>query len=179
MAKPQSYFMQGFSEAYLADLGRVVAAWAHVEFHFDLLFLSLVVMRGKSSGSMSDPRVKQMGDRFKDKLAAFRDRIAELDLPDGTRKNIESTLNKLETLRNKRDWVAHSQWQPDLIIGQVGQTTATALFKSWKNAKPPEFFFSVPQEELKKIFRRISGLFSDLLDLSLDPQLRAQQPRRS
>jgi hypothetical protein len=178
MAKLQSSFMQGFSEAYLADLGRVVAAWARVEFQFDLLFLSLVVMRGKSSGSMSDPRVKHMGDRFKDKLAAFRDRIAELDLPEKTRKKIESTLNKLETLRNKRDWVAHSQWSPNLVIGQVGQTSATALFKSWKNQKPPAFF-SVRQEELKKIFRRIAALFSDLLDLLLDPQLRAQRPRRS
>ena len=36
-----SSFMKGFSEAYLADLGRIIAAWSHIEQQFDMLFLSL------------------------------------------------------------------------------------------------------------------------------------------
>jgi hypothetical protein len=53
-------------------------AWSHIEAQFDILFLYLVVMRGKKSGSMSGPRVKQMmGDRFNDRLTAFRNRVAE------------------------------------------------------------------------------------------------------
>ena len=179
MAKMHSSFTKGFSESYLADLGRVVVAWSQVEFQFDMLFLSLVVMRGRSSASMSDPHIKVrlMGDRFKDKLAAFRDRTEELDIPVNTRKRVESTLSKLEALRNKRDEVAHSQWSPNLIVGEIVHTSATALFKSWKNQKPHKFS-TVPQEQLKKTFQRIEALYWDLHALVLDQGLRDQRPRQ-
>jgi hypothetical protein len=36
MVQFQSSFMKGFSEAYLADLGRVVLAWSHIEAKFDI-----------------------------------------------------------------------------------------------------------------------------------------------
>ncbi len=94
-----------------------------------------------------------MGDRFKDRLAAFRDRIEELDIPVNTGKKVESTLSKLEALRNKRDEVAHSQWSPNLVVGEIGHTNATALFKSWKNQKPHKFS-TVSQEQLKKTFQK-------------------------
>ena len=41
-----SSFLKGFSESYLADLGRIIIGWSHVESQLDILYLSFVVMRG-------------------------------------------------------------------------------------------------------------------------------------
>ena len=55
--------MKGFTESYLADLGRVVTAWSHVEQLFSILFLSVVVMKGPT-GSMADPNVQKLMGPF-------------------------------------------------------------------------------------------------------------------
>lgn len=177
MAK--SSFMIGFSESYLADLGRVIAAWSHIESQFDLLFLSLVVMRGKSSGSMSDPRVnKLMGMAFERRLKEFRTRLEELELSDDSRVKLDRTLSQLMTLRRKRDEIAHSVWSPSIDPNfQFKPNTAMALFKSWRNSKPHEWN-TVAQKSLKATFGKMSALFWDLVRLSLDPELRAQRPRQ-
>lgn len=179
MAKSYSSFMQGFTEGFVADLGRVVAAWSHIEMHFDMLFLSLVVMRGASSGSTSDPRVgKLMGMDFKRRVSAFRARVDELDIPADTQKAVERALSQLGTLRNERDEVAHSVWNVHISEDrQFSKDRATTLFKSWKNQKPHEFSV-VTQDRLKEIFERMEALYWSLVELSIDQRLRAQRPRQ-
>jgi hypothetical protein len=175
----QSSFMKQLSESYLADLGRIVAAWSHIESQFDMLFLSLVVMRGKSSGSMSDPQVKLMGQDFKRRVAAFRNRIDGLERPEDTRKAVGKALSQLQTLRNERDQASHSIWNAHLNEeGGLTPDSATALFKSWKNSKPFEQS-TIPQEKLKGTFQKMDALYWDLVKLSLNSDLRAQRPRQA
>jgi hypothetical protein len=177
-----SSFMKGFTESYLADLGRVVAAWSHVEQQFLNLFLSVVVMKGPS-GSMSNPNVRElMGLSFDRQLKAFRARLKELDIAD---KSIDATtrvLDRLSTLRKQRDEIAHSAFS--LSIKQVSsdeiavsQDESVALFKSWKNSKPAEYK-QVKQSHLQELFERIHLLYWDLIELSFDAELRSHRERK-
>jgi hypothetical protein len=166
MAK-QSSFMKMFSEPYLADLGRVVAAWSHVEFQFNLLFLSVVVMQGASSGSMTNPRVRMLGLEFKRRIEAFRERMGELDVPPDIQKDVEKALSQLGNLRNERDAIAHSVFDPHVNPdGTLSGDVARALVKSWKNQKPIEEK-TLSQKRLKKIFQQIDALYWDLSSLHL------------
>lgn len=177
-----SSFMKGFTESYLADLGRVVAAWSHVEQQFLMLFLSVVVMKGPS-GSMSDPNVqKQMGLSFDRQLKGFRARLKELDI---SKESIDATmkiLDRLSTLRKQRDEVAHSVF--NLSIKQISsdqiaisQDESISLYKSWKNSKPAEFK-QVKQKHLQELFEKIHLLYWGLFELSLDPELRSHRERK-
>ena len=174
--------MRGFTESYLADLGRVVAAWSHVEQQFLMLFLSVVVMKSHT-GSMSNPNVqKLMGLSFDRQLKAFRERMKELDISDKTIDSTTRILDRLSTLRKQRDEVAHSvfslsikQDAPDKIV--ISQDESVALFKSWKNSKPAEFK-QVKQSHLKELFEKIHLLYWNLFELSLDPELRSHRERK-
>jgi len=162
-----SSFMAGFTESYLADVGRIVAGWSHVEGHFDILFLSVVVMRGAPSGSMKDPRVKLLGHTFLSRVRQFRERLGELKLSDEDRKAIDKVLSQLVQLRSERDEIAHALLSPvfDPTKG-ISPDAAVALIKSWRNEKPHEFK-PVSQTRLKKTFEKIHALYWDLFDLSL------------
>ena len=177
-----SSFMKGFTESYLANLGRVVAAWSYVEQQFLMLFLSVVVMK-RPSGSMSNPNVqKLMGLSFERQLKAFRARLNELDIAD---KSIEATtriLDRLSTLRKQRDEVAHSVFnlsikQVSLEKISISQDESVALFKSWKNSKPAEFK-QFKQSHLKELFEKIHLLHWNLFELSLDSELRSHRERK-
>lgn len=178
-----SSFMKGFTESYLADLGRVIAAWSHVELQFLMLFLSVVVMKAPR-GSMSNPNVqKLMGLSFDRQLQAFRVRLKELDIAERSEESVKRILDRLSTLRKQRDEVAHSifnlsmkQVSPDQIV--VSQDESTALFKSWKSQKPAEFK-QVKQSHLKELFEKLHLLYGDLIELSLDPELRSHRERKT
>lgn len=175
----ESSLLVGISESYLADLGRVIAAWSKVEQNFQILFLSIVVMRGKSSGSLLAERervIGLMGQGLKRQLGDFRKRLEELELTDEKRRQFDRVLSRLDTLRNERDIVAHGQWHA--VFGedhQLDPSKSVAIIKSWKNLDDFEWK-SVPQARLKEIFERIEALYWDLFDLSLDQELRAQKP---
>jgi hypothetical protein len=168
-----SSFMKGLTESYLADLGRIVAAWSQVESQFDILYLSYVVMRGASSGSLSDPKVsKLMGLSFDRRIKNMRDRISELKLPKDSIDAVLKILDQLLTLRRERDVVAHSVWTPAIDENQQFSTTkGAALYKSWKNKNPYKSTV-VEQNRLNEIFERIHSLFWELVDLSLNDELR-------
>ena len=119
-----SSFMVGLSDSFLGDLGKVIAAWSHVEWKFDLLFLSLVVMQ-KSSGSMKDPRVKLMKLPFKDRLNRFLDRLKELDLESEKMNNLESLAAHLLDCQQERNKIAHAGWYPAMDRGQFVEDQAT------------------------------------------------------
>jgi hypothetical protein len=178
----QSSFMKGFSESYLADLGRVVAGWSHVEQQFLMLFLSVVVMKAPS-GSLSNPLVqKLMGLSLDRQLQAFRKRLRELDITDKTIDTTTRVLDRLSTLRKQRDEVAHSVFSlspKQLSPGQIAiaQDEAVALVKSWKDLRPPEFKH-VKQSHLKGLFEKIHDLYWDLFKLSFDPDLRSHRERK-
>lgn len=163
-----SNFLQGLSESYLADLGRVVAAWSHVESQFQILYLSLVVMRGASSGNLNTQRVRDlMGLSLERQLREFRSRLDELKCAGPVRVKYERIFNQLDTLRNERDQVAHSMWQPVVTEDmQLSSNEGVALFKSWKNSKHYAEK-SVKQERLIEIVERMEALFWQLGDLSL------------
>jgi hypothetical protein len=138
----KSNFMKGFSDAFLADLGRVVAAWAHVEQQFHILLLSVVVFHGQS-GSIDSPRVARiMGNSLNKQVRAFKDRLDELELSDQTRKNTTATLDRLIALRRARDEVAHASWNVSIRVSDDGRmelrpNEALRLFKSWKKPATP------------------------------------------
>jgi len=178
----QSSFMKGIAKSYLADLGRAVAAWSHVEHQFSMLFLSVVVMKGPT-GSMSNPNVqKLMGLSFDRQLKAFRERLKELDISEESITATTRILDRLLTLKKQRDEIAHSVW--NLSIKQLSpnqieivQDEAIALYKSWKNTKPAEFK-PVKQNHLQELFEKIHLLYWDLIELSLDPELRSHRQRK-
>lgn len=165
--------MKGLTESYLADLGRIVAAWSQVESQFDILYLSYVVMRGASSGSLSDPKVtKLMGLSFGRRIKNMRVRICELKLPKDSVDAVITLLDQLLTLRRERDVVAHSVWTPVIDENQQFSTDkGAALYKSWKNKKPYNNTV-VEQDKLNGIFERIHLLFWGLVELSLNDELR-------
>lgn len=162
-----SSFMAGFTESYLADVGRIVAGWSHVEGHFDILFLSVVVMLGAPSGSMKDPRVRLLGHTFLSRVRQFRERLGELELSDEDQKTIYRILSQLVQLRSERDEIAHALLSPAFDPNKgISPDAAVALVKSWRNEKPPEFK-PIDQARLKKTFDKIHSLYWDLVDLSL------------
>lgn len=174
--------MKGFTESYLADFGRVIVAWSHVEQQFHNLFLSVVVMKGPT-GSMANPAVRKlMGLSFDRQLKKFRDRLKELDIPETSAKAAEHVLDRLLTLKKQRDEIAHSalnlsieQVSPDQFI--VAKDKTIALQKSWKNSKPAEFK-PLKQSDLKNLFDKIHVLYWDLFKLSLDADLRSHRERK-
>ena len=172
MTKMHSSFMKGFSESYLADLGRVIAGWSHVEAQFDTLFLSVIVMQGASSGSMSDPRVKMLGMSFERRVRAFRKRIREIHPAcSAARDTVERALDQLTALRKERDDLAHSILSPVMQVGQTLDTTiANAVIKSWRNEKKHEFK-TIKQKHIKKLFQRTEELFWSLIQLALQTNL--------
>lgn len=181
--KRQSSFMRGFSESYLADLGRVIAAWSAVEQSFLTLFLSFVVMRGARSGSLRNERVKTlMGAGLKEQVNDFKQRLKELDITPQKLSAAISTLDRVHTLRGERDRVAHSVFTlslEDSDDGQVrfAQDEAIATFISWKKDFTGHDVRPLKQTKLKDIFERMDSLYWELANFSLDPELRAQRPR--
>lgn len=168
-----SSFMRGLSESYLADLGRVVAAWSHVEQQFDILYLSFVVMRGAPSGSLSDPKVsKLMGLSFGRRIKEFRNRLKELPVPEEIFNAVSSALDQLLTLRRERDEVAHAVWNPVIDKDMtLADNKGAALYKSWKNQKPHKNII-VNQSRLQETFERIHSLYWRLVELQLHRELR-------
>lgn len=165
-----SSFMMGISEAYLADLGRVIASWSHVESQFDILFLSLVVMQ-RASGSMKDQNMEMMGLAFKRRIRLFRDRIEELELTTEKTKRLKTILDQLSQSRTQRDEIAHAVWNPAIKKGHFVEDEASLLYKSWKKSK--EFEFKImTQARLKTMFQTIHALFWDLVEVSLDSEIR-------
>ena len=172
-----SSFMAGFTDSYLADLGRVVAAWAHVEMNFDMMFLGVVVMLGKGAGSANDPRFKMMGEAFERRIRAFRARIDELEMADADRKRIEKILDQLVQLRSERDAIAHARFSPKFVPGSgFVPDTGMALVKSWRNQKPHERK-EITRQYLKKTFEKTHTLYWDLVELSLDQPWSPPIPR--
>lgn len=161
--------LSGLSESYLADLGRVVAAWSQVETKFQILFLSMVVMRGASSGRLNTPRVRDlMGLSLGRQLDQFRLRLDELNCSGNVRKKYERIFSQLDTLRGERDQVAHSVWQPSAENGlDFPPDKGVALYKSWKNQKEATFK-TVTQPRLQEICRRMEVLYWDLVRLQLE-----------
>lgn len=174
-----SGFMKGFSEAYLADLGRVIAAWSHIEGLFNFLFVSLVVDRGRNQASTLDRELTKVGQSFNRRINMFRERLAELELAPELRAKALKLLDRLMKLRDERDEVAHSLWTPFLSEeGEYMPDKARAYFKSWRNSKPGEWNI-VSQERLKEAFEKMAAVLWDLDELSLDEELHAQRPRQS
>src|SRR5437762_3083523 len=112
MVKLKLNMVRLIHDTYLADLGRVVAAWSHVESQFHLFYLSIVVMRGQA-GSLREKQVQDlMGLPLERQLRKFRERLNEIDLSNDTRAKIDNVFSRLSTLKLERDKVAHSQWTP-------------------------------------------------------------------
>lgn len=167
-----SSFMLGFSNDYLAEIGKVIVSWSHVEQQFALLFLSLVVMRGQSQGNLANPRVsKLMGAPFKVRIEGFRDRIRELKLSADKRNEVEEILDKLLILRTERDKLAHAVFSPFLEEPYFADDKASALYKSWKNQKPFNQE-TVRLSRITSIFDRIHTLFWELNRLQLEDEIR-------
>jgi hypothetical protein len=171
MNEKYSSFMKSFSEPYLADVGRIICAWSHIEFIFDSLFISIVVMKGANEGSLSDPKVRQMGMAFERRVRAMRDHLISMNLPSEKYKKWDAALSRLMNLRNERDTIGHSQFSPSFSHGDDGMPylesdTAIALCKSWRNQKPHKHI-KITQDDLKKTFQKMEALFWELNGLKL------------
>ena len=159
-------FMVGVPESYLADLARVIVIWSHVEDSFDMLFLSLVVMKGRGSGSMKDPDVVQMGYGFQRRVKLFRQRVNELELTKERKAYLKTILDHLLEYRKKRDEIAHALWGPAMKNGQIATDEASLVYKSWHNSKEYEFK-TMPQSQLGELYQSVSALFTELFYIHL------------
>jgi hypothetical protein len=112
-----------------------------------------------------------MGASFKKRISNFRERLKELNMSNEKRSEVESILDKLSSLRNERDKVAHSVWMPVFEDDQIALGKGSSLFKSWKNSKEHESSV-VSEDKLGKIFDRIHGLFWEIVKISLDQEFR-------
>jgi len=165
----KSSFMRGLSEPFLADLGRVVAAWSIVEHDLDILFLRHVV---RPSSKIAQDELRPMTLPFDKKMHAFKKRIAEMNLPVTLLKRVTSTLDKASTLRKERDKIAHSLWNISLKPSQSGmlieQDVGVRMYQSWRKLLASQETREVTTEELREIFGRIHHLWFHLLILSLE-----------
>ena len=160
--------MHVFPESYLAAIGRVIVGWARIEHSFDWLFLSVVVFKGRATGSMEEPHVKQwMGEGFKRKVKRFKARVRELDLSVDRQKEIRNVLAALSRYRTERDEIAHSLFDPAIKDGQIINDEASLLYKSWKSSKAFEYK-SLTRGRLDEIAQEMEKLFWDLTRASLD-----------
>lgn len=161
----------GFSESYLADIGRVIVLWSQAEHHFLLVFLGFYVMEGKSSGSLKDPRIKYMGLPLNKQIQAFKERLVELKTPEPHLRKVTKILDRTLKLRGERDKVAHTLWQAEAVLVDgkhiLDQTQVHSISKSWRNSKPHESEM-IKQGDLQKISRKIHSLRQDLIQLTLD-----------
>jgi len=165
-------FMQGFSESYLADIGRIIGAWSHCEFVFHIIFLSRVAMKGAPSGSTKHPEVvKLMGLSLDRQVRAFREHIEVKKAPQAYVEHAHKLLERVIQLRSERDEIAHSAFQGSFRGDEQLGNVAIGVYKSWKNTKEIEFN-EVTQESLKKSFEKMHALYWDLNDFLIDPKLR-------
>ena len=85
-----------------------------------------------------------------------------MKLDETTKAHARKVLDRLNTLRSQRDFVAHSQWTPTMDDKLRNEEEARAVFKSWKNLKPYDHEV-VSREKLRRMFRKIEVLYWDLL----------------
>jgi hypothetical protein len=166
---------------YLTELGRLIGAWSKVEHFFQMLFLSIVVMRGAKSVTLDANAQKLMANSFGRQLKGFRTRIDELELSSETRATTLRIVSQLDTLRKERDRAAHSQLWAQFHEGnieKIDEETATQIFKSWKNTDKFEWT-DLTKTRLTEICQRIVTLHWDLVKLGIDPEIIAQKPRQS
>lgn len=160
--------MQQVPEPLLTELGRVVAAWSHVENTFDMIYLGRIVMRDTGRVHRMDPIVKQMGQAFERRVGELRKYFKDHpDFSPMAKIAWDRALSQLISLRRKRDFLAHGMMGP--AIGPDFNTVPdamTIIFKSWRNQKETEFV-TIKLAGLRKTFERMHRLFWDLQKLIL------------
>ena len=163
-----SSFMVGISDAYLADIGRVVAGWGHVEAWFDVLAYREV----RRDGEASTAHVS-LGKPFGTRVNEFRKRLAKYNLASDKAKRVEAILTSLVVTKRERDDVAHTMWSPQIIESGPGSIamspdTAISVFQKLRSASPSTSMTPTHQKALQDLFQKIHGLFWDLNSLLLE-----------
>lgn len=163
----KSGFMRvGFSDSFLCSFGRFVAAWATVEQQFDTwLFLSLVVMKDKTSGTLRDEKVvKLMTQGIDTKIDQLRKNLKRLHLPKGIATEVNELCCQIKQLNKERNDLIHGYWSPALdeyIKARISRTYWTKVFTDDFQEE-----LAVSEESLNDQFERAHRLYWDIPKLA-------------
>lgn len=151
-------------EQMLVEIGKIIASWSYVEHLFDMVYTRLIVMEGRPQSDGA--RLPMLGKPFKVRMRELRAAIAttsEAEIDASQQIAWERMLSQLGSLRNKRDFIAHSQIYP-VSLDKDKTEEAAVSFKSWRNQKP-HLMAKVTLSKLKKTREEISRAWIDLMKL--------------
>lgn len=176
--KGNSSFMQGFSDQYLAELGRVIGSWAHIEQSFIVSMMVSVLIHKHPHAKEDGPEARAiLGAGLKEQANLYRQFMREKKFTDERIKDGERLLSRIVNAREDRDAVAHWPLTPD--IGEsFPSDTGQGFYKSWKKIQNAEHK-EVTIERLKEIFGKMHYLYWDLHDFVLGQPIRERPPLRA
>ena len=149
--------------AFLEDLGRLVATWAHVESKFHVIYLHLTDQRAEFE--IDDPALRSLGEAFKRRVRGLREKVAASLYTTEQKARINSLLDRLTTVHNARDDLAHAVISAGPMEGgepmNMSPDSVTAIFKSFRNQKDHEWT-EVTRSYLQETTQRMNVLFWDL-----------------
>lgn len=122
-------------DAFLAELGRLVALSSRLELEFDMLFVSEVIFRGRHSGRVEEIRASNLMGMPLDKRIALIRKVFEADQAKSKLSfaELEPTLNRYAAARTARNRFSHGQLT--LVMdkeGRIDPEAAQLMYKSWK-----------------------------------------------
>ena len=149
----------------LAEIGRVITAWSHIEFSFDMIYLQVVVAQG---GGMAkdDPRWKLMGAAFERRVRELREILPSQSFSPENLVKFDRALSQLISLRRKRDLLSHGVINPSNVSGSLENEVEAVqiMFKSWRNSKD-HLVFRLTLSDLQQTSGRMTRLYNDLISL--------------
>ncbi|GLV27119.1 hypothetical protein [Sphingobium sp. Cam5-1] len=151
----------------LQEIGRLIINWSQVESVFDLIFLRIVVMEGKESMTMDDPKFKEMAHGIKRRCKRLRLHFKTSKLSDEEKLPWIKALDTLSSLNRWRDLLAHGVINP--LKDGDSAAAVHIYFKSW-NSPTKHDFGPVKISAIKQNREKIALLWHELIRLSLEGQ---------
>lgn len=171
-------FFLNVPEDFFVHLGKVIAAWSQVESKFHVFFLHLTDSRAEFE--IDDSVLRNLGEAFKRRVRPLRLAVAASRYSADQQARILGLLDRLNTLHDSRDELAHAVFQPRILTTEpltFATDSVQAVFKSYKNAKDHDWV-KLRSTDLQDIYRKMHVLFWDLGSASMElPKGRAPLQR--
>jgi len=153
-------------------LGRLVVIWSHVESCFDLLFISEVVMSGRSTGKTEEIQQSKIGRPIVERIGLIRDVAKSGKLKRSVSwEDIEPTLSRFMTAKKERDKYVHGLLTATGSDAGISSNEASRVYKSWKSKEQFEWK-TVSEKDLAKLIGQLEVLVWEFHDLQF-----GQKPR--
>lgn len=158
------------SSQFQKAIGSYIVLWSHVEGMFDVTYLNLVTFPNRSSGSLSEPQVREMGDAFKRRVRRLRSAAKSSQMPCERKALLLSILERISSIRSQRDELAHTAFT-DIVAGKnQGTPSISGIPMHWKSKAPGNCQTVIyTEKKLLSSQRKLEQLYIDFLNYRLWP----------